>query len=48
VARALVIWPNLIALLLLAPVVVKETQSYFERRPWVENAEKRRRTREAR
>ncbi|MDH3207806.1 MAG: alanine:cation symporter family protein, partial [Gemmatimonadota bacterium] len=48
VALAIVIWPNLIALLLLAPVVVKETQSYFERRPWVENAEKRRRTREAR
>ena len=48
VALAIVIWPNLIALLLLAPVVVKETQSYFERRPWVENAEKRRRAREAR
>ena len=31
---AIVIWPNLIALFMLAPVVVKETKSYFERRPW--------------
>jgi len=34
VALSIVIWPNLIALLLLAPVVVAETKSYFERRPW--------------
>jgi AGCS family alanine or glycine:cation symporter len=34
VALAIVIWPNLIALLLLAPVVVEETKSYFERKPW--------------
>jgi AGCS family alanine or glycine:cation symporter len=34
VALAIVIWPNLIALILLAPIVVKETNSYFERRPW--------------
>jgi len=42
VALAIVIWPNLIALLLLAPKVVEETRSYFERRPWESNAEKRR------
>ena len=48
VALAIVIWPNLIALLLLAPVVVQETRSYFERRPWIESAEKRRRLREGR
>ena len=34
VMLAIVIWPNLIALILLAPVVVEETRSYFERRPW--------------
>jgi AGCS family alanine or glycine:cation symporter len=45
VALAIVIWPNLIALLLLAPKVVEETRSYFERRPWESNAEKRRATR---
>jgi AGCS family alanine or glycine:cation symporter len=48
VALAIVIWPNLIALLLLAPVVVQETRSYFERKPWIENYEKRQRTRDAR
>jgi AGCS family alanine or glycine:cation symporter len=42
VALAIVIWPNLIALLLLAPQVVEETQSYFQRRPWERIAEKRR------
>ncbi len=46
VALSIVIWPNLIALLLLAPVVAEETRSYFERKPWIENAEKRRRLRE--
>jgi hypothetical protein len=30
--------PNLIALVLLSPQVVEETRSYFQRRPWVENA----------
>ncbi len=40
VALAIVIWPNLIALLLLAPVVVEETRSYFQRRPWEENYKK--------
>ena len=34
VALAIVIWPNLIALVLLAPVVVEETKSYFDRKPW--------------
>jgi len=46
VALSIVIWPNLIALLLLAPVVVAETRSYFERKPWIENYEKRQRTRQ--
>jgi len=45
VALSIVIWPNLIALLLLTPVVVAETRSYFERKPWIENAEKRQRLR---
>ena len=35
VALAIVIWPNLIALIFLAPTVVEETRSYFERKPWV-------------
>ena len=35
VALAIVIWPNLIALVFLAPTVVEETRSYFERKPWV-------------
>ena len=34
VALAIVIWPNLIALLLLAPIVVAEAKSYFERKPY--------------
>ena len=38
VALSIVIWPNLIALLLLAPKVVEETRSYFERRPWDKRA----------
>jgi Na+/alanine symporter len=33
-----VIIPNLLALILLAPQVVDETRSYFERRPRIENA----------
>jgi AGCS family alanine or glycine:cation symporter len=39
---AVVIIPNLIALIMLAPQVVEETRSYFERKPWIENAEKHR------
>ena len=31
---AVVIWPNLIALALLAPKVVEMTRDYFERKPW--------------
>jgi Na+/alanine symporter len=40
---AIVILPNLLALVLLAPKVVEMTDDYFERQPWLENAEKRRR-----
>jgi AGCS family alanine or glycine:cation symporter len=36
---AIVIIPNLIALIMLTPKVVEETRSYFERQPWLENAE---------
>ena len=42
VALSIVIWPNLIALIILTPVVVRETRSYFERRPWEAIAEKKR------
>jgi alanine or glycine:cation symporter, AGCS family len=38
-----VIFPNLLALLLLSGKVKELTDSYFERRPWVENAEVHRR-----
>jgi AGCS family alanine or glycine:cation symporter len=38
IALAIVIIPNLIALIFLAPQVVEMTKSYFERRPWEENA----------
>ena len=41
VALAIVIWPNLIALILLAPQVVEMTRSYFERRPWEATVTKR-------
>lgn len=41
VALAIVIWPNLIALIFLAPVVVEETKSYFERKPYEAVAAKR-------
>jgi alanine or glycine:cation symporter, AGCS family len=41
VALAIVIWPNLIALLFLAPVVAEETRSYFERKPYLGAAAKR-------
>jgi AGCS family alanine or glycine:cation symporter len=39
VALSLVTIPNVIALLLLSGTVVKLTNSYFDRKPWVENAE---------
>jgi alanine or glycine:cation symporter, AGCS family len=39
IALGLVTFPNLIALVMLSGVVVKLTKSYFERRPWEENAE---------
>jgi AGCS family alanine or glycine:cation symporter len=41
VALAIVIWPNLIALIVLAPQVVEMTRSYFERRPWEGTVTKR-------
>ena len=39
VALSLVTLPNVLALLLLSGVLKKLTDSYFERKPWVENAE---------
>ena len=45
VALGVVILPNLIALVLLAGKVRAMTDSYFERRPWIENAEVHRRLR---
>ncbi|MEX0935742.1 MAG: alanine:cation symporter family protein, partial [Gemmatimonadota bacterium] len=44
----LVIIPNLIALWILTPKVREITKSYFERKPWIENAEVHRRVVEAR
>lgn len=41
IALAIVIVPNLIALILLTPKVVEETKSYFERKPWEANERKR-------
>ena len=38
IALSIVIIPNLIALILLAPKVVEMTNSYFQRRPWEQNA----------
>jgi AGCS family alanine or glycine:cation symporter len=43
VLLAIVILPNLLALVLLAPKVVEMTNDYFEREPWQENYEKRQR-----
>jgi AGCS family alanine or glycine:cation symporter len=34
---AIVIIPNLLALILLTPQVVEETKSYFDRKPWIAN-----------
>jgi alanine or glycine:cation symporter, AGCS family len=39
----IVILPNLIALIMLSPKVVELTRSYFERKPWLQNAEVHRR-----
>ena len=36
---AIVIVPNLVALIMLAPKVVEETKGYFERQPWLETVE---------
>jgi AGCS family alanine or glycine:cation symporter len=41
VLLAIVILPNLFALVFLAPKVVEMTNDYFEREPWKENEEKR-------
>ena len=43
-----VIFPNLLALLLLSGKVRELTDSYFERKPWIENAEVQRRLKEER
>ncbi|MDZ7779137.1 MAG: sodium:alanine symporter family protein [Gemmatimonadota bacterium] len=48
VALAIVIVPNLLALILLAPKVVEESNSYFARKPWEALGEKRRRLDEER
>ncbi|MGH7481577.1 MAG: alanine/glycine:cation symporter family protein [Longimicrobiales bacterium] len=42
----IVILPNLLALLLLSPIVAQLTKSYFERKPWLENYEVHRRSTE--
>jgi AGCS family alanine or glycine:cation symporter len=39
VALGIVILPNLIAVVMLSGLVVKLTNSYFERKPWLKNAE---------
>jgi len=44
---AVVIIPNLIALLLLSGQVVNETRSYFDRKPWLENEEKHKRLKQS-
>ena len=41
VLLAIVIFPNLFALILLAPKVAEMTNDYFDRQPWVENQKKR-------
>ena len=43
-----VILPNLLALVILSPKVVQLTRSYFERKPWVENAAVHRQLKEGR
>lgn len=39
VALGLVTFPNLVAVIMLSGLVVKLTNSYFERQPWIQNAE---------
>ncbi|MCB0719822.1 MAG: sodium:alanine symporter family protein [Bacteroidetes bacterium] len=46
VALGAVTFPNLIALILLSGTVAKLTKSYFERKPWIENAEVHKRVKE--
>lgn len=46
VALGAVTFPNLIALVLLAGVVKKLTKSYFERKPWIKNAEAQQKARD--
>ena len=46
VALGMVTFPNLIALILLSGVLVQLTKSYFERKPWLDTAEAKRRARE--
>jgi AGCS family alanine or glycine:cation symporter len=41
VALSIVIWPNLVALLLLAPKVADETTSYFSRKPYLHQENRR-------
>src|SRR5690606_9785038 len=47
IALAIVIIPNLIALVALSGQVKEMTNSYFERKPWVENAEAHKRAKAA-
>jgi len=46
VALSLVTIPNVLALVLLSPVLAKLTKSYFDRQPWLENEEVQKRVRE--
>ncbi len=46
IALGIVILPNLFALLVLSPVVVKLTRDYFTRKPWIAIYEKRKRLKE--
>jgi AGCS family alanine or glycine:cation symporter len=46
IALAIVIVPNLLALVLLSGEIRQMMDSYFERKPWVENAEVHRRLKE--
>ncbi|MFN3597928.1 MAG: alanine/glycine:cation symporter family protein [Rubricoccaceae bacterium] len=39
VALGLVTFPNLLALILLSPVIARLTRDYFARKPWIQNAE---------
>jgi AGCS family alanine or glycine:cation symporter len=48
VALGAVTFPNLIALILLSGVVARLTKGYFDRKPWIENAEVHRKVVEGR